>query len=127
MNSSARASTLALLWQEYKTEHPGGVQYTQFCERYRLWSKQLDVVMRQSHRAGEKLFLGSRLFGERSMSSYENQFVSPSPWTVVREDDGALGIFTEGSTSFSLWASTRSMQTASPTGTPRRDSGACVD
>ena len=49
--------TLALLWQKYKTEPPGGVQSTQFRERYRVWSKQLDVVMRQSHRAGEKLFI----------------------------------------------------------------------
>ena len=27
--------TLALLWQEYKAEHPEGLQYSQFCERYR--------------------------------------------------------------------------------------------
>ena len=26
--------TLALLWQEYKAEHPEGLQYSQFCERY---------------------------------------------------------------------------------------------
>ena len=49
--------TLALLWQEYKTEHPEGLQYSQFCERYRRWRGRLDVVMRQSHRAGEKLFV----------------------------------------------------------------------
>ena len=29
--------TLALLWQEYKAEHPEGLQYSQFCERYRAW------------------------------------------------------------------------------------------
>jgi len=49
--------TLALLWQEYKAEHPEGLQYSQFCERYRRWRGRLDVVMRQSHRAGEKLFV----------------------------------------------------------------------
>ena len=49
--------TLALLWQEYKAEHPEGLQYSQFCERYRRWRARLDVVMRQSHRAGEKLFV----------------------------------------------------------------------
>ena len=27
--------TLSLLWQEYKAEHPDGIQYSQFCERYR--------------------------------------------------------------------------------------------
>jgi len=49
--------TLMLLWHEYKAEHPDGFQYSQFCERYRRWRKKLDVVMRQEHRAGEKMFL----------------------------------------------------------------------
>ena len=49
--------TLALLWQEYKAEYPEGLQYSQFCERYRAWRQRLDVVMRQTHRAGEKLFV----------------------------------------------------------------------
>ena len=49
--------TLALLWQEYKAVHPEGLQYSQFCERYRTWRGRLDVVMRQTHRAGEKLFV----------------------------------------------------------------------
>lgn len=49
--------TLALLWHEYKAEHPDGVQYSWFCDRYRAWAQHLDVVMRQEHRAGEKLFV----------------------------------------------------------------------
>jgi transposase len=49
--------TLALLWHEYKVIHPGGLQYSQFCERYRAWAATLDIVMRQQHRAGEKLFV----------------------------------------------------------------------
>jgi transposase len=49
--------TLALLWQEYKVEQPEGLQYSRFCERYRAWAKRLDLVMRQEHRAGEKLFV----------------------------------------------------------------------
>lgn len=49
--------TLFLLWQEYKALHPHGVQYSYFCEAYRKWSGSLDRVMRQSHRAGEKLFV----------------------------------------------------------------------
>lgn len=49
--------TVQLLWQEYKLEHPDdGYQYSQFCERYRRWRGDLDVVMRQQHRAGEKMF-----------------------------------------------------------------------
>lgn len=49
--------TLSLLWQEYKTEHPDGLQYSWYCQRYRDWSGRVDVVMRHAHRAGEKLFV----------------------------------------------------------------------
>jgi transposase len=49
--------TLFLLWQEYKAAHPAGYGYTWFCTRYRTWAQKLDVVMRQEHRAGEKLFV----------------------------------------------------------------------
>jgi transposase len=49
--------TLQLLWQEYKLDHPDdGYQYSRFCERYKRWRGDLDVVMRQRHRAGEKMF-----------------------------------------------------------------------
>jgi transposase len=49
--------TLLLLWQEYKAEHPeDGYQYSCFCDHYRRWRGKLDVVMRQTHRAGERLF-----------------------------------------------------------------------
>jgi len=49
--------TLFLLWQEYRETHPEGYQYSWFCEHYRAWRGKLDVVMRQDHRAGEKLFV----------------------------------------------------------------------
>lgn len=49
--------TLQLLWQEYKLDHPDdGYQYSRFCELYKRWRGGLDVVMRQQHRAGEKMF-----------------------------------------------------------------------
>ena len=49
--------TLQLLWQEYKQAYPeDGYQYSQFCERYQRWRAKVDVVMRQTHRAGEKTF-----------------------------------------------------------------------
>ena len=47
--------TLLLLWQDYKAGTPDGLQYSQFCEAYRQWTGRLDLVMRQSHRAGETL------------------------------------------------------------------------
>ena len=49
--------TLFLLWQEYRAAHCEGYQYSWFCEHYRAWQGTLDVVMRQTHRAGEKLFV----------------------------------------------------------------------
>ena len=49
--------TLQLLWHEYRQTHPQGYQYTWFCQQYRTWRGKLDLVMRQVHRAGEKLFV----------------------------------------------------------------------
>lgn len=49
--------TLFLLWEEYKAAHPEGYQYSWFCHTYRAWAGKVDVVMRQQHRAGEKLFV----------------------------------------------------------------------
>ena len=33
------------------------MQYSWFCARYRAWAAKVDVVMRQEHRAGEKMFV----------------------------------------------------------------------
>src|SRR5919201_372534 len=49
--------TLFLLWQEYKAATPDGMPYSWFCHTYRAWASKLDLVMRQTHRAGEKLFV----------------------------------------------------------------------
>ena len=49
--------TLSQLWIEYKSKHPDGYQYTQFCEYYQRWRGKLDYCMRQEHRAGEKVFV----------------------------------------------------------------------
>lgn len=49
--------TLQLVWEEYKRTHADGYQYSQFCDLYRRWAKMLDLVLRQTHRAGEKLFV----------------------------------------------------------------------
>lgn len=49
--------TLRLLWQEYISATPTGYGYSQFCRLYRQWAAQRDLVMRQEHLAGEKLFV----------------------------------------------------------------------
>jgi transposase len=49
--------TLQLIWQEKRESDPDGYGYSRFCELYRLWLKKLDLVLRQTHRAGEKTFV----------------------------------------------------------------------
>lgn len=49
--------TLMLVWLEYREIFPDGYAYSQFCDLYRRWRRHLDVVMRQDHKAGEKLFV----------------------------------------------------------------------
>ncbi|HEX6622836.1 MAG TPA: IS21 family transposase [Pyrinomonadaceae bacterium] len=50
--------TRQLLWEEYRASHPeDGYGYTQFCVFYREWTRRLRLSMRQTHRAGEKLFV----------------------------------------------------------------------
>jgi len=53
-----RGVTLQLLWEEYRTEHgDGGYCYSHFCELHREWLKTVSPTMRQTHAAGEKLFV----------------------------------------------------------------------
>lgn len=49
--------TLALLWEEYRqAQGEASYQYSRFCDLYREFAKRLKRSMRQTHRAGEKLF-----------------------------------------------------------------------
>jgi transposase len=49
--------TLQLLWEEYRGSHPGGYGYSRFCELYRAWEGRLSPTMRQTHVAGERMFV----------------------------------------------------------------------
>lgn len=49
--------TLLLLWEEYKHTYPDGLQYSRFCWLYRNFKSTLHPTMRQTHKAGEKLFV----------------------------------------------------------------------
>lgn len=49
--------TLQLLWEEYQQANPDGYRYSRFCELYQRWRSKLDVVLRQEHKAGEKMFV----------------------------------------------------------------------
>jgi transposase len=49
--------TLQLLWDEYRQANPEGYRYSRFCYLYQRWRSKLDVVLRQEHKAGEKMFV----------------------------------------------------------------------
>lgn len=49
--------TLMLLWEEYREAYPHGYQYSRFCDLYRTFKNKLHPSMRQTHKAGEKLFV----------------------------------------------------------------------
>jgi len=49
--------TLMVLWEEYLRNHPQGYGYSRYCDLYRDYASRLDPRMRQSHKAGEKLFV----------------------------------------------------------------------
>ena len=52
-----RSVTLVLLWQEYRAEQADGYGYSRFCDLYGEWRKTISATMRQTHPAGEKLFV----------------------------------------------------------------------
>jgi|SRR5690349_1222352 transposase len=53
----SRYVTLQLLWEEYRQANPDGYRYSRFCALYQRWRSKLDVVLRQEHKAGEKMFV----------------------------------------------------------------------
>lgn len=77
MNRELKRSgvNMKLLWDEYKLEDPNGLQYSQYCERYRQWCRKNSVTMHIQHKPGEKLFVDwagdtmevvNRLTGEKN-------------------------------------------------------------
>jgi transposase len=52
-----RGVTLMILWEEYRAEVPNGHGYSRYCELYSEWKRCLSATMRQTHLAGDKLFV----------------------------------------------------------------------
>jgi transposase len=55
--TSQRHITLQLLWEEYRENEPDGYGYSRFCELYHGWKRNQDVVLRQDHHPGDKMFV----------------------------------------------------------------------
>lgn len=53
-----KGMTKQLLWEEYTQQYPNrSFSYAQYCRLYRDWLKKQRHSMRQTHKAGEKLFV----------------------------------------------------------------------
>ena len=104
--------TLSILWEEYIAAEPGGYRYSRFCELFRAWEGRLSVTMRQSHAAGDKLFVDyagdgvpvvvDRLTGERRTAQIfvavlgaSNFTYAQATWTQGLADwiSGHVGVF----------------------------------
>ena len=49
--------TLLLMWEEYRAGQPDGYGYSRFCDLYAAWRGRLSPTMRQTHPAGERMFV----------------------------------------------------------------------
>jgi transposase len=54
---SRKGVTLQLLWDEYQSEQENSLSYSRYCHHYRLYKKSLKRSMRQTHKAGDKVFI----------------------------------------------------------------------
>lgn len=52
-----RDMTKQLAWEEYRTINNDGISYSQYCRQYRQWLKTIKISLRQTHRAGESIFV----------------------------------------------------------------------
>jgi len=87
--------TLQLLWYEYKQANPDGYQYSQFCKRYHQWTDKLDVCLRQTYRAGEKLFV-----------DFAGQTITITDSLTGKTSDAYLFVATLGASNYTFaWAS----------------------
>lgn len=94
-----RGVTRWLLWEEYRSENSSGISYSQFCDRYRCFKKGLDPVMRQAHKAGEKLFV-----------DYAGMTLSWSDQTTGEIFDAQIFVATLGASNYTYVEATRSQQ-----------------
>ena len=86
--------TLLILWDEYIAANPGGYSYSRFCELYRSFEKTVSVTMRQTHAAGERLFVDyagdgvpvviDRLTGEIRMAQIFVAVLGASSFTFAK-------------------------------------------
>ncbi|HUM82137.1 MAG TPA: IS21 family transposase, partial [Methanothrix sp.] len=90
-----KSVTLRLLWLEYKAANPEGYQYSRYCQLYNEWHEKLDVCLRQTHRAGEKVFV-----------DYAGQTIPVTDPSTGETRDAYLFVSVLGASSYTFaWAS----------------------
>ncbi len=94
-----RHLTLQLVWEEYRQANPEGYRYSWFCERYQHWRRHLDVVLRQEHKAGEKMFID---WGGATIPVYDA--TTGQAWTA------SLFVAVLGASSYTYAEATRDQQ-----------------
>src|SRR5439155_20395060 len=87
-------ATVQLVWEEHRAAYPDGYGYSRFCELYRAWEGRLSPTMRQSHAAGDKLFVDyagdgvpvviDRLTGERRAAQIFVAVLGASSFTYAQ-------------------------------------------
>lgn len=94
-----KSVTLQLLWEEYRERHPAnGYELSQFYLLYRKWKKTLAASMRQTHKAGEKMFV-----------DYAGQTVPIIDKTTGQKDfDAQIFVAVLGASNYTFGEATRS-------------------
>jgi transposase len=91
--------TLQLVWEEYRQNHPDGYGYSRFCELYGQWRRRQEVVLRQQHRAGEKLFVD---WAGDTIPIYDSQMGEGQPASIF--------VAVLGASSYTFAKATRSQE-----------------
>jgi transposase len=91
--------TLQLLWEEYREANPDGYRYSRYCDLYQRWRARLDVVLRQEHKAGEKMFVD---WAGATIPVYDRQ--TGHPWQA------SLFVAALGASSYTWAEATRDQQ-----------------
>lgn len=93
--------TLQLLHLEYLERHPDGYRYSRFCDYYRQWLCRRGPTMRQTHVAGDKMFV--------DYSGKKPHVVDPATGEVV---DVELFVAVLGATNLTYAEATRTQRVA---------------
>jgi transposase len=66
------------LWEEYKQANSSGYAYSWFCELFRVWRRQLDVVLRHVEWKKARVTLDYHVEVDQRSYSTQYQLVGPS-------------------------------------------------